>query len=302
MNNENIQCPVCLYSDKLRCIKKHKEYSLYKCPQCDVEFSNPMKNPGSEWYAESELYDIGKIIDSGVGWNHKQFLRHKICGVTLLDIGCGTGAFLSHASKLGYLPCGIDFDEIALRVAKERYKLQELHSINVSDLKVLFPSRKFNVVTFFEVLEHVEDPIEFMRQVKEVVADSGLIALSLPNRDRYLDFMGENDGPPNHLTRWTINALSEFINQQGFDVIEIYPKPMDISEIIAFLHSKVRLGLARSLVKSGNRSGDNFAVQKGRMLLKIKNAVFFLIAILFLPLIFIFRPQGSTIFCMARKK
>lgn len=298
-----MNCPACGNDVSLVEVRSINNYKMFRCGACDVEFADPMKNPGADWYEKSELYSVGKIIDSGVGWNHRQFLElEKKYGLTLLDIGCGTGAFLHEARKLGYQPCGIDFDTVALKVAGDRFVLPELFQVNVSELSKLFPERRFDVISFFEVLEHVENPAVFLSQVSQLLAPSGLIAVSVPNRNRKIDFMKDDDYPPNHLTRWTAESLSSFFRSQGYEILTVVQKRVDLREIVAYLHATIRLGLAKRLVVEGASSGKGNQVSRGARLLKIKNALFYLIASVAFPVLYISRLQGSTIFCLARKK
>ncbi|GAH15828.1 unnamed protein product, partial [marine sediment metagenome] len=144
-----------------------------------------MKNPGAEWYESLVRKSALNFVFSKLLWQHREFFRDKVnYGKRLLDIGCGLGAFLSKAKKRGYKVFGIDINRDTVAVAKKRYGLEGVYAIDEKELYDHFIFKKFDVITFFEVLEHLDDPTQFIVRVKKILKCGGYIVLSVPNRDR----------------------------------------------------------------------------------------------------------------------
>lgn len=296
------RCPVCSSEAKPEFIEKYGSYTINRCPDCDVFFSDPMKNPGADWYEKSEMYAVGKMLPSNLGWHHNQFLNDKaLYGKRLLDIGCGSGAFLNEARKKGYDVWGLDFDRGNVQVAKERYGIEHIYVKSIEELSKDFSGQKFDVVTLFEVLEHLDEAIKFMRQLKELLVPEGYIAVSLPNRDRSIDMLGNGDYPPNHLTKWNKSSLCRFLENNGFEIVKSAIKKLDADEVAGFLKSKIRFGISKGLARRGIESKTDSDIRKAAFLLKSKDVVFKAFTILFLP-VSLFSLQGTGLYVLARLK
>jgi len=215
-------CPICCKSTDQNFIEKIGEYELYHCISCDVVFSNPMRNPGEEWY--KKIYILRNHgVETKLSWSHKQFLKYKpIPGGRLIDIGCGDGFFLYEAKKIGYKVTGIDFDKEAIEKGKKLYGLSELYSDNLENF-LLNCSGKFDIITLFDVLEHSENPVKLIEDINKILKLNGVIIISLPNRDRWpkSTIPKKLDSPPHHLTRWNISAVTKFLENHGFQIKKV---------------------------------------------------------------------------------
>jgi 2-polyprenyl-3-methyl-5-hydroxy-6-metoxy-1,4-benzoquinol methylase len=100
---------------------------------------------------------------------------------TVLDIGCGTGAHLTHPlaechSQINFV--GIDSDVASIDYANETHKLPNLEfSIDLAD----YQGRSFELIIASEVLEHVENPVALLGQIKSSLAEGGKVILTVPN-------------------------------------------------------------------------------------------------------------------------
>jgi SAM-dependent methyltransferase len=223
-----MQCPLCLQATAARCGSVHRdgktEYTLYECPSCNGQFWDPLKNPGAEWYERDPRYahrNGAPILEPNR--NHTtivSYLSPKAGRV--LDVGCGVGNFLAHAQKHGWEPWGIDFDRDAINAAHETFGLM---NTEVSDLASFAENHadlrgSFDLVTFFDVFEHIDDHIRFAGMVKDLLKPGGHAAMSMPYRfgARWLQ---PHDVPPRHLTRWEESSLRKFWERQGFNVKKI---------------------------------------------------------------------------------
>ena len=112
-----------------------------------------------------------------------------------------------------------------------------------ADFQQAHPLERFGTVTFFEVLEHQEDPQAFLDTAKLFLNDDGFIALSVPNRNRWQIEDDPLDYPPNHLTRWSPAALRTFIESNGFEVLSLREEPLKAHRAAQILSTAFRTGL-----------------------------------------------------------
>lgn len=103
---------------------------------------------------------------------------------------------------------------------------------------------KFDVITFFEVLEHQDRPMEFLRMVKELLKDSGYIAGSVPNNESIFweELHRKNswgDYPPHHFLRFSRKALYNTLKIAGCQNIEVLPVEIPQQEFYVFVERKL---------------------------------------------------------------
>lgn len=107
---------------------------------------------------------------------------------TVLDLGCLDGSFLLSVGKqLGCVVTGVDLTEDGISIAKERAAKfgveADFHQGFVEDWLETFvkEGRKFDVVTFFEIIEHVEDVQKCLTLIDKVLAPGGSVLVSTPD-------------------------------------------------------------------------------------------------------------------------
>ena len=223
----------------------NQEYKLYECSQCKVQWWEPLKMIPEfyekEGLEEYTLFHIGiRKLPIWCQPFFKYFPRDK--KGYLLDIGCGDGIFLYHASLSGFKVYGIDIDQKSIKIAKEKRDIANVFNMSLEE----FIEREklvFDVITFFEVLEHQDKPKHFLNTVWKLLRPGGLIAGSVPNRDSY--FMIESrkfskgDFPPHHFLRFSKEALYNTLQSVGFKDIEIYELDYPFNQLIPFIEKKL---------------------------------------------------------------
>lgn len=298
-----MQCPICSEISALNLVEVWKDYKLYNCRSCDIVFSDPMKNPGSEWYEASEMYMVGKVLHQETAWYHNQFIQEKqVYGENLLDVGCGTGIFLKEAKKLGYKVVGIDFDRENIRVAHEHFGLKDVLPVTLEELISSRRYNKFDVITFFEVLEHMDNPNNFIELIKAGLKPGGYIVLSVPNRERFLDPLGSGDYPPNHLTRWNSYSLDYFLKKNGFEIIRMVTSRLNTDDLMGYLRARIRFRIAHRMIQKSKINNDQTIVRRAAILMKIKDTTFKFIAMPLEPILKLLKLHGGGLYCVARLK
>jgi SAM-dependent methyltransferase len=104
-------------------------------------------------------------------------------GARVLDVGCGVGTFLGLARDRGYSATGVDISPVAARTARERFG-HDARSGTLADQR--FPDASFDVVTLWDVIEHVFDPGELLGEVRRVLRPGGRVLLETPDEGALL--------------------------------------------------------------------------------------------------------------------
>lgn len=235
-------CPVCQKEEQFRSIKNYQDrydkFSLFECEFCKVQFWVPFKSPGNEWYEKKDDFRVRNALKPKIYRDyHKKFLKlHKnsLQNKKVLDIGCGSGEFIAELQKRGCEVWGVDFDNNLIKIANEKFNLKRVWAMSFNDFFQKSNLPRFDVITFFEVIEHLNNPLEFIKNVKKILEPTGKIILSTPSRERLLVNLARWDFPPHHLTRWNREAISNLFQKVNFRISYI-----DYLEQFKFLLSAV---------------------------------------------------------------
>jgi len=146
----------------------------------------------------------------------------------VLDVGCASGRLGQEIKKFGHFVVGIEISSQAAQNAR-----QALNEVYVFDVEGEWPrdlkKQKFDIVVLPEILEHIFDPVEVLRDVSRVLQDNGEIIITTPNfmvwtnRLRFLigDFAYREQGMFDfgHIRWFTYRYLREVLGQSGFQII-----------------------------------------------------------------------------------
>ena len=292
------KCPLCA-NTAISKLEDRGKYSILFCNQCNLRFSEPMKEGGKEFY-HSRSYQVKSPEKD---WRYK--LLFSLVNIDksqkVLDIGCGRGDFLLLVKEKGAKLFGIDIDKEAIILAKNRLKVTEIKVLSWDNLGEDGMWKGFDLITSFDILEHVSSPIRFLNTVKTILNPGGLICITVPRWDRDPKvFDSEVDYPPHHLTIWTSNALKIALKKSGFRDIKIIEKPLMGEDLLlhtVFAVKKIRRLKSKGSFKLISAGSGNFGV--------IRAAVIFLLTIIFNVIVLFLRligvGRGHTILAIAKK-
>jgi 2-polyprenyl-3-methyl-5-hydroxy-6-metoxy-1,4-benzoquinol methylase len=152
-----------------------------------------------------------------------RFLRSVPQGY-LLDVGCGSGEWLAFMRDLGWQVEGVDFDENAVRVAKQKGLNVHCGALELQN----YPDAKFDAVTLNHVIEHVPDPIGILSECARILKPSGKIVVFTPNSSslghRVFKHNWRGLEPPRHLHLFSTQSLPFLLARAGFRNIKIRPQ------------------------------------------------------------------------------
>jgi 2-polyprenyl-3-methyl-5-hydroxy-6-metoxy-1,4-benzoquinol methylase len=207
---------------------------LQTCSGCQLQYFSPAIPGSSEFYAELTSSCPRYYVEHKWEFDYiKPFLRrdHRV-----LDVACGKGAFLRSIVDLVSATIGIDTNPDA-RINACDTKVQ-IFNQSVEEFSVKH-SEEFDVVSAFQVVEHLGSVRPFVLAAYRCVKPGGLLVLSVPNRARRKDVGFESlDYPPHHLSRWSENQLSVVAQILGGELLSISREPLNNSQTIRALRNK----------------------------------------------------------------
>jgi SAM-dependent methyltransferase len=139
-------------------------------------------------------------------------------------VGCGAGYFLDAARTAGWQVAGVELSEAAATAARSELGL-DVFTGALSDAG--FPAGAFDLITMFEVLEHMRDPGAALNEACRLLRPGGLLAVEVPNdMDAYRAALARADQrwwviPPVHLYYFNASSLSRWLLMSGFEPVHL---------------------------------------------------------------------------------
>ena len=129
----------------------------------------------------------------------------------ILDVGCGTGANLLMLSQYGDAE-GVDISEDALAFCRER----GLEKVKLgAGEKLPYDDGTFDLVTALDVVEHMDDDLAGLREMRRVLRPGGRVLLFVPT---FMFLWGVQDDVSNHRRRYRLPELQRVLEQAGFEI------------------------------------------------------------------------------------
>lgn len=190
--------------------------TLCLCNQCGLGFFDPFCVGDGLFYEQLQTQDWYYQDDKPEYAYAAKLVRE---GCSLLEVGCGKGAFRA------WLPesvrySGLEFNDEAVQKARAggldvRKQPVEEHADE---------GRRYDVVCAFQVLEHVEHPRQFFHACVQALKPGGTLMIAVPAQDSFLAIAPNSplNMPPHHVTRWTDRALTNLARSEGFSKTDIW--------------------------------------------------------------------------------
>jgi len=152
--------------------------------------------------------------------DHVAFITKAVgnrMGLSILDVGCGSGTLLGLLKRRGFRAKGIDSSAEAAKIAKAENGVEVI----VGSLEEAhFPDQSFDVVTLFHVMEHVTNPRHVLVEVTRVLKPDGVVVLQVPNIEswQFKIFGAKWYGLdiPRHVIDYSRNSMLKLLNDSGF--------------------------------------------------------------------------------------
>ena len=267
MNKIEVPCPICdcpperqyykvLYPDTLgsspvtfgydSSASQMKSFRIVKCNICNHGFSSPIYENLYENYIDVE--DKYYLKTAEVRKKTAQKVLHKIHKYkqhgSLLDFGCSTGEFLEESKKY--------FDSEGVELSNWARE----HCIRKNiDVYNALPEKKYDIITMFGVVEHLEDPKSTLKEIYEHLNSDGIVVIWTGNLDSYVSkALGSKwyyiQGQ--HIQYFTDFSLSKLMGKVGFErkYSGIYPYVMNLGYIGKSIERYPILNILGNILKS----------------------------------------------------
>lgn len=250
-----VDCPACESAHSHFAFEK-SGFSYERCVDCRTLYVSPrptMEMLG-EHYQTSLMYDYWSenIYPVSEDVRRKSIFapralravelckQHGLNGGLILDIGAGFGTFLQEVDRIGFFEKCLAVEptpKLAEACRKKGLLVQEELAEN---LKLESPA---DVITNFELIEHLFRPVEFLEQCHRLLKPGGLLLLTTPNILGFdllvLGAASDNIAAPNHINYFHPGSLRIIMKRAGFEVIEtLTPGELDVD----IVQNKIRAG------------------------------------------------------------
>lgn len=189
------------------------------CRNCGLGWQHPLPSPSDirYYYHRFPTYNIHGANEKEQGFRRRIQRINNLMPQQghLLDIGCGLGSFLNLAIKNGWRVTGIEPQESAAEYCKKHLGIKP-HVGTIEEIE--FRPGSFDVVTAWDVWEHVHSPVEFIDRCVALLVPNGLLALSIPNASGYPAriFRGQwRYVMFTHLNYFTMPYVSRLMTERG---------------------------------------------------------------------------------------
>lgn len=207
---------------RLRPMKGYSEHDLVRCNACSMVFiaKIPTEAELKEFYA-TYAYSEDKWISPITIRRYHELLdgmeAYRESG-NLLDVGCGAGYFLAVAKERGWNVFGTEYSPAAITLCEKKGIRMEQGALS----KGTFEGITFDVITSFEVLEHIHEAHSDLNWISSKLRKGGLFYATTPNFNsinRYQQKAAYNViGYPEHLSYYTPNTLKKLLLTHKFNV------------------------------------------------------------------------------------
>ncbi|MFH0983969.1 MAG: methyltransferase domain-containing protein [Candidatus Omnitrophota bacterium] len=240
------KCPLCHGARRKRLFVLD-QYDVYECSGCRLRYIDPCLSPeGTRYYYSSEetLMELNAFHSSYYDFGDPNANSKTVRDFTrtlkalekdlrdgdrkIFDVGCGNGLFLAVAKKRGWKVSGCEPSESNVVLAKSKFGVD----IHCADFDVFVPTdEKYDVISFWDVLEHLVEPSAFIDKARGMLKSGGRIVVGGPNDRSFLRILaswiyaltgGRVRGPLQkaylleHVTYYTNATMSRLFEKHGF--------------------------------------------------------------------------------------
>lgn len=221
---KKIECPLCKSNSSL--FKNDKNTDYYRCSNCKTLFLSPMPTVSEMMEYADDHYSQGvyleyvkardlkiRTFEDRIAQVKKYLKPNKV--IRHLDIGCAAGFMIEVGLLNGFDSYGVEFSAEAISYAKDPIK----NRITQGDVNNLDVNNKFDIITCFDIIEHVQNPAEFLKSLKRVLSPNGILMITTPDTEHFIaKIMGKSWSmlqPKQHTYLFSKKSLENSLTQAG---------------------------------------------------------------------------------------
>ncbi|MCB9191041.1 MAG: methyltransferase domain-containing protein [Flavobacteriales bacterium] len=229
---EHKTCLVC-QSEKLSRLNGFEKHHLCKCGSCGFVFCQPIPTQNelnavyegygrNDYLSELTIQAYERVLDTFEPYRKTN---------KLIDVGCGIGYFLEVAKRRGWEIYGTEFTEEAVKICEKKGASMQLGVLNPSN----YEAESFDVVCSFEVIEHINNPLEELGNFNKLLRKGGLVYCTTPNFNAVERYQLGADwnvlGYPEHLSYYNPKTLKCVFSETGFKTKKVLATGVSITRI-----------------------------------------------------------------------
>ncbi len=282
---KTVPCPVCrgknytiiyegkfpknLTEDKLKKMyRSSSDYALFeqvvRCSSCQTVYLNPRLDPSIiiDAYAEGEdesfiAQDFMRMrtFETALRRLAKKYVITLSEETKILDIGCAGGAFLLAAENLGLSAVGIEPNRWLCDYAQKKHQL-DARAGTLADHH--FPDNIFDLITLWDVIEHVPNPDAELHEIRRILKPNGLLIVNYPDYSSLPARILGKKWPfwlSVHLTYYTPKTINQHLTKSGYEIQTISPHWQTLELGYVFKRMTPYVSLARPLNAAINKIG-----------------------------------------------
>jgi SAM-dependent methyltransferase len=196
------------------------ELPLFECPDTKMRFFYPPSLAGDGKFYSS-LEDLSGYYNEW-RWDHDKAYPFIPAASKVLDIGCGRGSFLEKLKKEKNCKIhGLELNPSAFRVLQQKQIPSQMQTIEEHSLT---HKEHYDVITFFQVLEHISSVRTFIQSAIECLKTGGLLIAAVPHNKPYMFGFNKYDWlnlPPHHMGWWNDESLKNLSKFFPLEVVKI---------------------------------------------------------------------------------
>lgn len=190
-----MKCNICQNSDlKIlsNCLRMGTG-TVYYCPNCNYGMLEPNFTNAEEYYDNEYRKKFTDILNGEeeqpeeIYRTRCQYQKDRINILqkyydkkkSFLEIGCSAGQFLSEIIHEFDEVCGLELSKSCAAYVHDKWNIP----VYEESIQNISWNKKFDYIAFFQVLEHIENPLDFMEHVRELLNDNGRVFFEVPNLD-----------------------------------------------------------------------------------------------------------------------
>jgi 2-polyprenyl-3-methyl-5-hydroxy-6-metoxy-1,4-benzoquinol methylase len=251
----SVSCNLC-DRNSVRALFVKKGFVLGQCKYCNLVYvqNPPLPEELKRLYSFKAGYQVRFRDDDkecqkyiAEAQQHYEFINRYKRRSRILDIGCSAGFFLKVARDHDWDTHGLEISEDSAALAGERYGL----NVTIGNLQEsTFPPNYFDVITLWDVLEHLDDPKKTLSIANRIIKDSGILVISTPNIDGLFPRLSyrvanlinywPHPEPPRHLFQFSKKTLGQLLKLTGFTLLEVKSERIPIQYTFGTLQELIR--------------------------------------------------------------
>lgn len=222
-----------------------KIFQYKECVDCGCSFVHPLpvKEDFDVIYGENDHAYLKKLGENEMHvhrfdyplYNHQGYQidffkkgKYWKNAKTLLDVGCGSGFYMSHAKKFGLDVTGIEYNEDFTKLLRKK---TDLDIFSFADFEKSFKDKKFDLIHFGHILEHLNEPHLMIEWAKNYTHENTILIIDGPlekniSFTRFVISTGSriknnkmNFYPPQHITFTDVDSQLKFFEKNGLQTL-----------------------------------------------------------------------------------